>query len=159
MQDIMVEKAEKGFMITTRVLVVILSFFIITSCNDEIVRDEIPIAAFDDIFINLDLPEYNDLSFDNTFITLPQGVRGIILYRLNSSTYFAFERNCTFLPNEAGSTVNVDQSNLFMRDTSCGSTFGFDGGVPTSGPAQIPLRRYRITQLGRTLTITDEPAD
>lgn len=158
MQVIMAEKVVKAFtiIINTAFLLLGVSF---ASCNDEFRQDEIPLAAFDDIFINLDLPQYNDLSFDRGFITLPQGVRGIILYRLNSSTYFAFERNCTFLPNEAGSTVNVDQSKLFMRDTSCGSTFGFDEGIPTSGPAQFPLRRYRIIQVGRTLTITDDPVN
>ncbi|MEL7001291.1 MAG: hypothetical protein AAFN93_01015 [Bacteroidota bacterium] len=154
----MVEKVVKVFTIIARIraLILVSGIILLAGCNDEVPQDQIPLTAFDDIFINLDLPEFNDLSFDNSFITLPQGVRGIILYRLNSTTFFAFERNCTFLPNEAGSTVNVDQSRLFMRDTSCGSTFGFDGGIPTSGPAQVPLRRYRVIQLGRTLTITDE---
>lgn len=156
MQVIMAGKVEKVFTNIIKLSFLILGVSL-ASCNDEFRQDEIPLAAFDDIFINLDLPQYNDLSFDRGFVTLPQGVRGIILYRLNSSTYFAFERNCTFLPNEAGATVNVDQSQLFMRDTSCGSTFGFDEGIPTSGPAQFPLRRYRIIQSGRTLTITSEP--
>lgn len=156
MQVIMGGKMEKVFIHTTRLLTIILLLFI-GSCSDEFREDEIPLAAFDDIFINLDLPEFNDLSFDGGFITLPQGIRGIILYRQNSSTYYAFERNCTFQPNEAGSTVNVDQSQLFMRDTSCGSFFSFAEGVPTGGPARFPLRRYTIIQNGRTLIITSVP--
>lgn len=158
MLAIMEEKVEKGFMNTNRLLILCL-ILSLSACSDEFREDQIPLAAFDDIFINLDLPQYNDLSFDGGFITLNEGVRGIILYRLNSSTYFAFERNCTFQPNEAGSTVNVDQSSLFMRDTSCGSTFSFAEGTPTSGPARFPLRRYTINQNGRTLTITSDPVN
>ena len=148
-------KLEKAFTAISKVIVILLLGT--SSCSDEVFIDEIPLAAFDDIFINLDLPQYNDLSLDGGFVLLTQGVRGIILYRKNITTYFAFEQNCTYLPNEAGATVNVDQSRLFMRDTSCGSTFSFEEGLPTSGPARVPLRRYRILQNGRTLTITDEP--
>ena len=157
MRVIMEGKVEKDFMNTSRIIIIALLLTLLGSCNEEFREEEIPLAAFDDIFINLDLPKYNDLSFDGGFMTLPQGVRGIILYRQNSSTYYAFERNCTFQPNEAGSTVNVDQSGLFMRDTSCGSSFSFEEGVPTGGPARFPLRQYRIIQSGRTLTITSEP--
>jgi len=128
----------------------------IISCSDEFSQGEIPPATFSDIVINLDLPQYQDLQFDNGHITLGQGVRGIILYRVNASKYNAFEVNCSYQPFEACASVRVDQSNLFLRDDCCGSFFDPDDGFPTNGPATLPLRRYTVNLQGRILTITDD---
>lgn len=127
-------------------------------CSDDFVDGEIPPATFNDIYIDLSLPQYQDLSINGGYIYLNEGVRGIILYRVNSTTYNAFERNCSYLPYEAGSTVEVHSSNLFLSDPSCGSSFSVNDGTPTGGPARIPLRRYTIIRSGgNAITITDDP--
>ncbi|HPM30087.1 MAG TPA: hypothetical protein PLJ60_07100, partial [Chryseolinea sp.] len=87
------------------------------------------------------------------------GVRGIILYRKDVATYIAYERNSSFHPNEACATVDVHNSNLYMIDICSNSTFDFSTGIPTSGPAITPLRRYVTNLNGFELTITDEIAD
>jgi hypothetical protein len=84
------------------------------------------------------------------------GVRGIIIYRVNANSFNAYERNCSYHPNEAGSTVDIDPSNLFFKDFSCGSTFKLEDGSPFGGPAWRPLRRYRTDVNGSVLTITSE---
>ncbi|GAA0892336.1 hypothetical protein GCM10009122_20150 [Fulvivirga kasyanovii] len=158
MQDIMDGNQGKVFTTTNKLKFTLLSLlFIIYSCNDSPYREEIPFASFPDIYIQLDLPEYNDLSVDGGYVLLNEGVRGIILYRENSTTYHAYERNCSYRPHEAGSTVNVHSSELFMTDPSCQSSFSFTNGYPTGGPAQFPLREYQVSLNRRTLTISDEP--
>ena len=84
------------------------------------------------------------------------GVRGIIVYRTNSTSYNAFERNCSYHPNDACATVNVHNSGLYMTDPCCASTFDFLDGNPSGGIAWRPLRRYRTQLNGLTLSITDE---
>lgn len=126
------------------------------SCDNEFIDDPIPFANFDRIEINLSLPAYSSILRDGGFVGLSQGVRGIILYRENVTSYKAFERNCSFMPNSAGATVEVHSSGLFMRDPSCASTFAFAGGIPTGGPAISALREYKTTLNGNMLTITDE---
>ncbi|MTI21600.1 hypothetical protein E1176_11270 [Fulvivirga sp. RKSG066] len=141
-------------------LILITLTFIVSSnigCNDEILETEIPPAAFPDVVVNLDLPQYQDLNIDQGHVTLNEGVRGIILYRVNASTYNAFEVNCSYQPYDACANVIVDQSNLFLRDDCCGSTFSVQDGQPTRGPAQFSLRRYTVVKERRTLTITDQP--
>lgn len=133
-----------------------LTLLIFCNCNSDSLEEPIPFASFDRIEINLSLPQYADLSSNGTFIYLNQGVRGIILYRESLSAYHAYERNCSYLPNEAGSTVEVHPSNLFMQDTFCGSTFEFSQGLPTGGPARVQLREYKTTLNGSLLTITEE---
>lgn len=141
------------------ILTAVIVFFILASigCSDEFVDGEIPPATFSDIVINLDLPEYNALSFNGGHILLNEGVRGIILYRVDATIYNAFERNCTYEPYEACATVEVHSSGTFLRDPCCGSSFSVQDGFPTGGPARVALRRYTINRSGRTLTITDEP--
>lgn len=146
--------------IRTSKLVVVLSIFF--SCEPQLVDDPIPFATFDDIIINLSFPDYIALNNDGGFKAINDqnaGVRGIIVYRQSASSYYAYERNCSFHPNEACATVEVHSSGLFMTDPCCTSTFGFSGGMPTGGPAWRPLRQYRTQLNSNVLTITDEVLD
>ena len=151
-----VVKAERDFM---RILKnsIWVGLFLISGCGRELMDDFIPITAFPDIVLNLSLPSQNSLQVDGGYLQLSSGgVRGIIVYRVSSSTYMAYERTCSFRPNEACATVDVHSSGLFMIDTCCGSTFSFTDGSPTGSPAWRPLNRYRTQVSGVTLTITDE---
>lgn len=136
-----------------------LLFFI--SCDSGSPFQDVPIppATFSDIVIDLGFPEYLALGQDggNVQVTANNaGVRGIILHRTNASTFIAFEKNCSFQPNDVCATVEVHASSLFMIDPCCGSTFAFTDGSPTGGPASLPLRIYRTQKSGSIITITDE---
>ncbi len=134
-----------------------LFFILLLACTRDMYDDPIPLVPFVDIVINLNLPEYINLRTDGGSKELSTGgVRGIIVYRLNASTYFAYERNCSYHPNEACATVDIDSSRLFMIDPCCKSNFNFEEGIPTGGPAWRPLQRYRTQLAGTTLTISDE---
>ena len=150
------KRAGKDFMITVNNFLkkrLLLILFLI-SCEPDLVDDPIPFQPFPDI--NIVLPNYPALISDGGYILINNsGVRGIILYRKNSTTYLAFERNCSYKPNEACATVDIDASTLFMKDSCCGSSFDFDG-KPTGGPAWRPLQQYHTSLSGNTLTITDE---
>lgn len=129
---------------------------ILAACTPDRSDDPVPFIPFVDIIINLNLPEFLELRTDGGYVLINGGVRGIILYRENSSSYFAYERNCSFRPNEACATVNVHNSRLFMVDPCCNSNFNFSDGNPTGGPAWRPLVRYRTQVSGTTLTISSE---
>jgi len=164
MQGTWEERAEKDFMSTAKRKQRVVAFFfwitVLLACGSDQVIDPIPVVAFADIQIDLNLPKYVSLKLDNgVYFDDPEfenaGVRGIIVYRKNSSTYYAFERNCPFLPYDACATVEVDISSIFMKDVCCGSIFNFEG-QPTGGPANAPMRRYFTSLNGTTLTITDD---
>jgi hypothetical protein len=127
-----------------------------SSCSPELVDDPIPPAVFDDIVINLTLPEFNGLNAQGYhYIGGNAGVRGLILHKKSPNEYLVFERNCSYQPNSACATVEVHSSTLFMQDACCGSIFNWDGN-PTGGPAWRPLRQYVSYLNGTVLTITDE---
>lgn len=127
------------------------------SCDPQLTDDPIPLVAFQDQVCNLGLPLYSGLRVDGGIVMVNNiGVRGVIVYRVNETTFRAYERNCSYHPNEAGSTVEVHSSNLYITDPSCGSSFNLTDGQPTGGPAWRPLRQYRTQVIGNTLTITSD---
>jgi len=136
-------------------------FFLIllslVGCTRDLSDDPIPIIPFVDVVINLNLPEYLSLRTDGGNKELSTGgVRGLIIYRVSATSYIAYERNCSYHPNEACATVNVHSSGFFMIDPCCSSNFSFTDGTPTGGPAWRPLQRYRTQLNGTTLIISDE---
>ncbi len=141
----------------TRWAVVFLFLFL--NCSPDQSDDPIPYQPFADIVMNLNLPENTGLRSTGGYRYIGGGIRGIILYNQGSNVYYAYERNCSFHPNDACATVNVDVSTLFMIDPCCNSQFNFSTGNPQGGAASRPLRKYRTTLLANTLTITDEIVD
>ncbi len=127
------------------------------SCEPQLVDDPIPLVTFNPVVINLSLPTYSRLRVDGGIYAIDNiGVRGVYVYRVNSTTYRAYERNCSYHPNAAGSTINIHSSNLFFQDPSCSSNFNFEEGNPTGGPAWRPLQRYNASLAGNYLTITSD---
>jgi len=138
-------------------LKVILILAVSSSCKSDLSDDPIPIVPFPDFVANLISPEYQSLTVNGGYTEIGSiGVRGVILYRSSATSYLAFERNCSYRPNEACATVNVDASKLFMVDPCCNSSFSFVDGAPTGGVASGRLRIYKSTLNGTLLTITNE---
>jgi len=135
---------------------ILIYLAVFPGCSPDLSDDPIPYQPFSDIVINLSLPTYNSLKVDGGFATTGGGIRGIIVYRLNSTTYLAYEKNCSFHPNDACATVDVDVTGLYMIDPCCGSTFSFSNGAVIGGIAWRPLRQYYTSLDYNELTITDE---
>lgn len=133
----------------------LLLMFSLIKCTPDLSDAAIPYQPFSPIQINLNLPEYNSLRTTGGYKYVDGGIRGIILYHKSSAEYLAFERNCSYHPNDACATVEVHISTLYMIDPCCNSSFDFATGVPTGGVAWRPLRQYEVLLSGTELTITD----
>ena len=166
MPGIMAEKPERDFMITItrnsflmQLAKWVCSFFVLfqlSACKPDLSDDPIPLVSFPPFVVNINLPQYQGLRTKGYVEINDIGLRGVIVYRVNSTTYITYERNCSYHPNEACATVNVDISSLFMTDPCCNSTFDLATGFPTGGPAWRPLRKYETHFSGSSsLTITD----
>jgi nitrite reductase/ring-hydroxylating ferredoxin subunit len=140
--------------------VAILTFLIFIGCDRDLTDDPIPLATFANLQVNIYFPEYQSLISDGGYKNIGSiGVRGVIIYRVNSTTFIAYEKNCSYHPNEAGSTVDVHASKLYMTCSGCGSNFSFTDGTVTGGIAWRPLRKYRTEFSTPYLTITNEIAN
>jgi nitrite reductase/ring-hydroxylating ferredoxin subunit len=135
---------------------VIIGILFLASCSQDLSDDNIPLAHFPDIVINLSLPSNIALASKGGIKALNDGgVRGIIIYCEEYGIYHAYERNCSLSPNEACATVNVDPSGLFLIDPCCTSSFNLTTGEPIGGPAWRPLRKYETIAHGSELIITE----
>jgi hypothetical protein len=136
-----------------KLLIISLCVFLSSCDSTERSDDPITFGNFPPIVINITLPAYSKLQLDGNYIVLKnEGNRGIIVYRENSTTFRAFEQNCSFQPNDACATVQP--FSIYMQDACCGSTFNY-AGDPTGGLAWRPLGQYETHISGTTLTITD----
>ncbi len=132
---------------------------LLAACDSATTTQAIPSLSFS-TQLNVTNQQYQALRFDNGVVTLPAsginggGVKGLLVVRQNANTYLAFERNCPYQPYDACSTVSIDRSRLFFRDSCCTSQFDFRGNV-TGGPALRPLRQYNTSLSGSILTITN----
>ncbi|MFD1873856.1 hypothetical protein [Hymenobacter bucti] len=132
---------------------------LLAACGSATTTQTIPSISFS-TQLNITNQQYQALRFDNGVVALPAsglnggGVKGLLVVRQNASTYLAFDRNCPYQPYDACSTVSLDRSRLFFRDSCCNSQFDFRGNV-TGGPAQRPLRQYSTSLSGNLLTITN----
>lgn len=78
------------------------------------------------------------------------GFMGILLYRNSLSEYYAYERTCTYYPNDTSAVV-AEKGGVIAVCPRCGSTFIItaDGALVNKGPARLPLIKYR-TYLDRS---------
>ncbi len=161
MPDITAERMGKVFTNILRNKIRLLTFIAhgcllqLTGCTPDMYDDPIPYQPFQEIVVNLTLPSYNTLQTTGSQ-AINGGIRGIIVYKASATSYIAYERNCSYRPNEACATVNIDNTTLFMVDPCCGSTFEFTTGIPRGGVAWRPLRKYQTFLNGSILTISDQ---
>lgn len=143
----------KSFLLSLFAICLLLA---INGCEPDLSDDQIPLATFPDIHINLNLPAYNSLRTVGGYVYVNDGGnRGIILYHQSASNFMAYDRNCSYQPNNACATVGMHSSTLYMVDDCCGSTFDLATGQPTGGVAWRPLRKYQTILSGSELVITN----
>ena len=118
-----------------------ITALIVLACNkDE--EDELRIPY---VFVDFTIdPMFNNLNNVGDVEVFTGGYRGVIIYRASLEEFIAFERTCTYDPEKVCSKLQIDPgSQILAHDTCCGSTFLLLDGIPTNGPATIPLLKYR----------------
>lgn len=128
--------------------------FLTLACEPQFFEVPIPYVPVN-IEIDINNPQFSTLNTNNYAYLNSEGVRGIIIYKKSRNQYIAFERNCSYTPNQACATVDVHSSGLYMIDTCCSSIFDFNGD-PIGGPAISPLLRYNTSLNGNFLRIYND---
>ncbi|MER2997217.1 hypothetical protein [Pontibacter populi] len=138
---------------TINKLFALLAIVVLVGCSSDNVGPGIPVVPVSEQ-ISVNSLQYPMLRQDGGYAYLQSGYRGIIVIRQNASTYYAFERACPYDPAASCGVVTVDQSNLFLTHSCCGSQFNFQGNV-TSGPAVYGLRQYKTSLANNILYISN----
>ncbi|HEX8514665.1 MAG TPA: hypothetical protein VF868_00595 [Bacteroidia bacterium] len=131
---------------------ILLTVAVITGCKKENNNSNIENTPVD-IYLYANNPSFVNLSVVGGWVYITGGVRGILVYRKSNSEFMAYDRNCTYQPNEPCATVVVDVSNIEAVDTCCHSRFSIYDGSVFQGPAAAPLKSYSTTYNGSVLHI------
>lgn len=134
-----------------------LSYFSIIflfSCDKKGVNPvpEVPV----NVFVNLNLPAYQNLNNPGGWAYVNGGSRGIIVYR-NFNTFVALDRHTTYQPDSTCAIAEVDDENYFIINDPCSdSQYSIIDGTVTQGPAEWGLRPYFTSwDGGKSLQITN----
>ena len=115
-------------------------------------NNSVPNTAVD-IYLYTSNPSFVNLNPIGGWVYITGGVRGILIYRKSSSEFMAYDRNCTYQPNDACATIYVDATNIMATDTCCNSKFSMYDGSVLNGPAGLPLKQYHTAFDGNVLHI------
>jgi Rieske Fe-S protein len=88
-------------------------------------------------------------------IYISGGYRGIVVYRLGTDQFMAYERACTFDSDNTTAIIKVDPSGVSATCPVCGSKYELVYGYPIKGPAKNPLLQYQATYDGNNLLISN----
>lgn len=115
----------------------LLTIFLLLSCSkedDKLNRNPYLTNPVVNLNLNLNLPEYNPLKYPGSYVIVPQGIKGIIVYAVSDSQYWAFDlTDPNHTPNHC-------------------SRMGIREGLVASCPCPDDDNEYNITSFGQHRT-------
>ena len=136
--------------ITKNFIILILIFFV---CNcSKGVTDYIPYVQ---VQVTISPAEIASSLPVGSAILKNGGYAGLIIYRLGEDQFMAYERLCTYYPNDTAFVV-LDKSQTTATCPKCKSSFILtDGSKCNDGPAQLGLRQYQCFYSNGRLSIVN----
>ncbi len=134
-----------------KIRILALCFLLFFSCQkEENYIQNVPV----NYNLNLTLPQYSDLQIVGNYAFIAnEGVKGIVVYRQDFTTYKTYDRNCSYEPSL--SCAKIDSVNTPIAICNCcGSKFLLSqNGDAIGSPAILPLKQYVNTLEGDFLRI------
>ncbi|MBN1198908.1 MAG: hypothetical protein JXA23_06130 [Bacteroidales bacterium] len=131
---------------------IIISVLVFASCKKENEQPVIP-EVYVNFSINPNSTEYLELTHPGGFVTVTGGYRGIILYRIMTDEFLAYERTCPWDPWEEGARIELDVTGTIAKCPVCGSQYIITDGSPISGPSVYLLKQYHTLYDGNLLYV------
>jgi nitrite reductase/ring-hydroxylating ferredoxin subunit len=85
----------------------------------------------------------------------PGGNDSIYIYHSDLNSYEAYDRLCTYYPNDTSRIVTDIAGGTTATCPRCKSKFELIYGSVVNGPARYPLRQYQTTVLSGRLYVTN----
>jgi len=115
----------------------ILSLLLLLSCSkedDKLNRNPYLTSPVVSLNLNLNLPEYNALKYPGSYVIVPEGIKGIIVYCVSESQYWAFDlTDPNHVPNHCSRMIITE-------------------GLVASCPCPDDDNEYNITSFGQHRT-------
>ncbi len=143
-----------------KVFVSFTLLLILLSCkSDDNVNQNNPflIDPLVNFQMDLSLPQYNLLNFPgNSIIINSQGIKGIVVYNLDNSQYFAFDlTDPNHVPNTC-SRMNIEGIEATCPCPDDENKYNIiTGQHATSGNNVYPMQQYRARRNGNIITLSN----
>ncbi len=95
-----------------------------------------------DIYLNISLPAYVNLSGVGGWTYVTGGSKGLIVYRQTLDNFMVYDRHCTYNVDAPCGAATVDSSNVTISCTCDGSKYQIYDGAVIQGPATFGLKQY-----------------
>lgn len=119
------------------ILIVIIG---VLGCSKE--ESQIPNVPVN-ITLYVSDPEFVDLNAVTGWTYLTGGSRGILVYRKSNDEFMAYDRHCTYQPENPCGRIEMELPSSFIAiDSCCGSKFLITDGSVNAPPARQPLKQY-----------------
>lgn len=140
-------------------IVFLLSLSMLFACkSDDDNLDDNPFltSPLVNLNLNLNLPEYNSLNFpSNSLVITRQGIRGVVIYNVDNTTYHAFElSDPNHVPTDC-SRMEVDGIEATCPCDDDNNKYNIVTGQNITDPSRYPMQRYRAVRSGNTIRITN----
>lgn len=138
-----------------------IAFFLLISLgllscsnNDDKIQNPYLVVPLVNLSLNLNLPEYTDLKFPGGFfIVNNQGIKGIVVYCVSDTQYFASELSD---PNHSPNSCSTMEVTGIIATCSCddGNTNDIITGQFTPpNNEKYPMLQYRAERNGDIVTV------
>ncbi|MDC7995229.1 hypothetical protein [Altibacter sp. HG106] len=144
-----------------RLFYLLIALLILVSCkgDDDGLQDNNPNLTNPviNLNLNLNLPEYSPLNFPGSSVVVTQqGIRGVVVYCVNTNMYTAFELSDPNHPPSSCSRMNV--SGVVATCPCEGDDNSYDlltGQHQTDPSSNYPMQPYRVQRAGDNVVITN----
>ena len=147
--------------LNNRILTFLSAFFLLLSCSSDDNGQRNPFlneVSFQ-IEANLNLPQFDDIRFAGGSVYVNQGgIRGVIIFNLNGSTFLAWEASC---PNQAPNSCSTMEASGGLATCPCdGLQYSLGTGSPipdaeTGEASQYPLLNYSARLSGNSVFVSN----
>lgn len=143
-----------------KTLYILLTFCLLTACSksdEKLNRNPFLTDPVVQANLNLNLPEYNPLKFPGSYVVIPQGIKGIVVYCVSENQYWAFELSD---PNHAPNHCSLMVLDGIVARCPCPSDDNeYDiinfGQHRTEPDIKYPMQQYRAERNGNYVRITN----
>ena len=128
----------------------LLAISIICSCNkqEDYIQD-----VYVNEFIDLTLPEYDELKTTGNSMFIDGGLEGIIIYHGIGNEYKAYDRNCSYQPSLSCAVIDSVSSGIAYCGCCPSAFLIHNNGEAINAPALLPLKSYNISLENNILRI------
>lgn len=142
----------------TKRILTLLSFCILFACSksdEKLNRNPYLIDPVVSMDLNLNLPEYNALKFPGNYVIIPQGIKGVIVYCVSETQYWAYDLTD---PNHSPNNCSRMEMDGVIAKCPCPSDSNeydivYFGQHRTEPDVKYPMQQYRAERNGNYVRV------